>query len=149
MNSPPPLPGSVPAPVPAQKSNGGKWVLIGCGGCLGLIVLGAVFSIGIYFAAMQVIQKTDVYGDALKRVQNSDEVQAALGTPITTGWAFSGSVNYNNDSGNANFTVPVNGPKGGGSLNVKADKKAGAAWQYATLEVELPDGHKVDLRGPP
>ena len=147
---PPPIPSSGPPPVPAPKqSSGGKWVLIGCGGCLGLIVLGALFSFGIYFAVMQVIQKTDVYGDAMKRVQNSAEVQTALGTPIATGWGFSGSVNYTNDSGNANFTVPLTGPKGEGTLAVKADKKTGAPWQYATLEVAFPDGHKVDLRGSP
>lgn len=149
MDSPPPFPSSVPPPLPAPKSSAGKWVLIGCGGCLGLIVLGVILSFGVYFAAMKVIQKTDVYGDAIKRVQNSAEVQASLGTPITTGWSFSGSVNYNNDSGNASFTVPVTGPKGEATLNVKADKSPGAAWKYSTLEVEFPDGHKVDLRGPP
>ena len=124
-------------------------MLIGCGGCLGLVVLGVAFSVGIYFFAMSVIQKTDVYADAFKRVQNSAEIQGALGTPITTGWTFSGSVNYHNGTGDANFTVPVTGPKGEGTMVVKADKSSGAAWQYAVLEVRLPDGRKVDLRGPP
>ncbi|MCF7787975.1 MAG: cytochrome c oxidase assembly factor 1 family protein [Prosthecobacter sp.] len=149
MDSPPPFPSSVPPQIPAPKSSAGKWVLIGCGGCLGLIVLGVLFSVGIYVVAMRVIQKTDVYEDAFKRVQNSAEVQAELGTPIETGWAFSGSVNYKNGSGNAEFTVPVTGPKGEGSMNVKADKSSGAEWKYSTLEVEFPDGHKVDLRGTP
>ena len=123
-------------------------MLLGCGGCLGLVVLGAVFSVGIYFFAMNVIQKTDVHADAFKRVQNSAEVQAALGTPIETGWTFSGSVNYSNDIGDANFTVPVTGPKGEGTMVVKAHKSSGTEWQYAVLEVQLPDGRKVDLRGP-
>lgn len=147
MNSTPPLFDSVPPPLPAQKSSAGKWVLLGCGGCLGLVVLCAAFSVGIYFFAMNVIQKTDVYADAFKRVQNSTEVQGALGTPIATGWTFSGSVNYSNDIGNANFTVPVTGPKGEGTLVVKAHKPSGTAWHYAVLEVQLPDGRKVDLRG--
>jgi hypothetical protein len=124
-------------------------VLVGCGGCLGLIVLGVIFSVGAYFVALQFIQKSDVYQEALKRVQNSAEVQAALGTPIATGWSFSGSVNYSNGAGTASFTVPVTGPKGEGILAVQADKKPGAAWQYSTLEVGFPDGHKVELRGPP
>lgn len=136
----------MPAPT---KSSGGKWVLIGCGGCLGLIILGALLSVGLYFGVMGVIHKTDVYADAFKRAQNSPEVQAALGTPISAGWMFSGSVNYVNGSGNANFTVSLSGPKGDGALNVKADKKSGGDWQYSTLEAELPDGHKVDLRGGP
>ncbi|OYW77424.1 MAG: hypothetical protein B7Z37_04080 [Verrucomicrobia bacterium 12-59-8] len=150
MDSPSPFPSSVPPPIPAPKGSGGKWVLIGCGGCLGLIVLSAVFSFGIFFFSMQVIQKTDVYAEAFKRAQDSAEVQAALGTPITTGWSFSGSVNYNNGSGYAKFTLPVTGPKGEGILTVNADKSSGAAaWQYSTLEVEFPDGQKVDLRDAP
>ncbi len=145
----PPFPPSVPAPAPAPKSNGGKWVLLGCGGCLGLIVLGVLFSIGAYFAAMKLIQKTDVYEEALKRAQNSAEVQKELGTPIETGWSFSGSVNYRNGAGDASFTVPMTGPKGEGLLSVQADKKSGAGWHYDTLEVAFPDGKKVDLRGGP
>lgn len=137
----------MPAP---QKSSGGKWVLIGCGGCLGLIVLGVVFSFVMYFVAMGVIQKTDVYAEALKRVQNSAEVQKELGTPIAVGWTFSGSVNYNNGVGSAAFNVPVTGPKGEATLTVKANKPAAATpWQYSTLQVEFPDGHKVDLRDAP
>ena len=136
----------MPAP---KKSGSGKWVLIGCGGCLGLIVLGVIASVAIYFAAMNVIKKTDVYETALKRAQNSTEVQAALGTPIETGWTFAGSVNYNNGSGRADFTAPVTGPKGEGTLTVKASKSSGTAWEYSTLQVEFPDGKKVDLRGAP
>lgn len=143
--NPPPIPPIAP-PVPVQRSNPGKWVLVGCGGCLGLIVIGAAFSIGVYFFAMSVIQKTDVYKEAFKRVQDSAEVQNALGTPITAGWTFSGSVNYTNGSGMSNFTVPVTGPKGEGTLTVKADKSPGTGWQYEVLEVQLPDGRKVDLR---
>ncbi len=136
----------MPAP---KKSSSGKWVLIGCGGCLGLIVLAVVASVAIYFAAMNVIKKTDVYETALKRAQSSSEVQSALGTPIETGWTFAGSVNYNNGAGSADFTAPLTGPKGGGTLIVKADKSSGTAWQYSTLEVQFPSGSKVDLRGAP
>ena len=152
MESPPslpPFPSSTPPPIPAKKPGARKWVLLGCGGCLGLIVVGAIFSFGIYFAVMNVIKKTDVYAEAFQRAQNSTEVQAGLGTPITTGWAFVGSVNYKNNSGTASFTVPLTGPKGEGTLSVKADKSAAAPWQYSTLEVAFPDGHKVDLRGKP
>jgi hypothetical protein len=147
---PPPFPASVPPPAPAPKSNAGKWVLLGCGGCLGLIVLGVLFSVGVFFFTMGVVKKTDVYGEALKRAQNSAEVQKELGTPIATGWSFSGEVNYKNGAGTASFKQPVTGPKGEGTLKVEAEKKPGAAaWQYSTLEVEFLDGHKVDLRGAP
>lgn len=147
MNPTSPFP-AVPPPVPPKPSNPGKWVLIGCGGCLGLIVIGAALSVGIYFFTMSIIQKSGVYEQAFKRVQESAEVREALGTPIEAGWTFSGSVNYTNDSGTANFTQPVTGPKGEGSLRVKASKASGSDWQYEMLEVVLPDGRRVDLRGP-
>ncbi len=146
---PPPFPSSAPPPLPVQKSSAGKWVLIGCGGCLGLIVVSVVSSVILFFFTMNVIKKTDVFEDAFKRVQNSAEVQQALGTPIANGWSFSGAVSYANGSGTANFTVPVTGPKGEGTLIVKAEKSPGAAWEYSTLEVQFPDGKKVDLQGRP
>lgn len=145
---PPPFPDSPPAQAPAQKSSAGKWVLLGCGGCLGLILVSVVISFGVYFLAMGVIQKSDVYAEALKRTENSVEVQKELGTPIAPGWSFSGSANYNNGVGDANFTLPVRGPKAEGTLRVKAHKSSrAAAWEYSKLEVELSDGKKVDLRG--
>jgi len=149
---PPPSPfsGVSPAPAPLQKSSGGKWVLVGCGGCLGLILVSVVISFGVYFLAMEVIQKSDVYAEALKRAENSAKVQKELGTPIAPGWSFSGSANYNNGVGNADFTLPVRGPKAEGTLRVKAHKASkAAAWEYSTLEVEFPDGKKVDIRGGP
>lgn len=146
---PSPFPNVAPVPAPAPKNSGGKCLLWGCGGCLGLVVLGAVFSAFVFLSAMSIIKKTDVYSEAFKRAQDSTEVQQALGTPIENGWSFSGSVNYNNGAGAADFTVPVSGPKGEGTLKVKADKSAGGEWQYSKLEVELPDGRNVDLRGGP
>ncbi len=124
-------------------------MLIGCGGCLGLIVLSVIGSVGIFLFTMSLIKKSEVFEDAFQRVQNSAEVQQALGTPITTGWSFSGSVNYKNGSGTADFSAPVIGPKGEGTMVVKANKSSGAAWQYSTMEVEFPGGNKVDLSGSP
>jgi hypothetical protein len=145
-----PFPNAAPVPAPAPpKSSGGKCALFGCGGCLVLSVLGVLASVGLFFFAMNVIKKTDVYAEAIKRVQNSAEVQKDLGIPIESGWMFSGTVNYNNGAGSAAFTAPVSGPKGNATLKVNADKSSGAEWNYSTLEVEFPDGHKVDLRNTP
>lgn len=135
--------------MPAQKSNTGKWVLFGCGGCLGLLALGAVAFAAIIYFAMGVIKKTDVYADAFKKAEQSAEVQAALGTPVETGFMFQGNVNITNGAGTADITVPLSGPKGEGTMKVKASKSPGGPWQYSVLEVQLPDGKAVDLRGAP
>ncbi|MBE2285230.1 MAG: cytochrome c oxidase assembly factor 1 family protein [Prosthecobacter sp.] len=147
MNAESPFP-NAPPPLPPKKTGAAKWVLVGCGGCLGLIVLGAVLSAVIFFFATGIIRETDVYSHAFKRVQESAEVKEALGTPIKAGWTFSGSVNYNNGAGSADFTLPVTGPKGEGTLNVKANKASGSPWKYEVLEVQLPGDRKVDLREP-
>ena len=149
MDSTPPIPGSVPPQIPAQKSNAGKWVLFGCGGCLGLLALGVVAFAAIFYFAMGVIKNTDVYADAFKKAEQSAEVQAALGTPIETGFMFQGNVSITNGAGTADITVPLSGPKGEGTMKVKASKSPGGPWQYSVLEVQLSDGNKVDLRGSP
>ncbi|MEZ5384534.1 MAG: hypothetical protein R3F13_03355 [Prosthecobacter sp.] len=72
METPPSIPGSVmppPAPAPAPKSGGGKWVLIGCGGCLTLLVLCGLFAAGIFWTVSGAIKSSDAYQEALKRAQ--------------------------------------------------------------------------------
>lgn len=145
----PPVP---PAPPPGPSSSGKskKWILFGCGGCLGLIVLGMLAAGGFFFFVMGVIKKTDVYADSLKKAQNSAEVQAALGQPVEAGWMMQGSVTVNNGAGTADFSIPLSGPKSEGTLIVKADKPAGGAWQYQALEVQVTGtGQKIDLRSQP
>src|SRR5688572_11539403 len=89
-----------PPPAPLPKSGGRKWIVLGCGGCLTLIVLGLLAFAGIFFFVIGVIKKTDVYADAVKVAQQSAEVQTALGSPVEAGWLLQGSVNYNNGAGN-------------------------------------------------
>jgi hypothetical protein len=144
--TPPPPPASG---YPAPKSGGGKkWVLFGCGGCLALIVLGAIAVGGLVFFVFGAIKKSDVYADALKRAQSSPQVQTALGTPIEDGMWVSGSVNTTNDSGHAELTSPLSGPKAQGALVLKADKAAGGPWTYSVLEVQVTGGEKINLLEP-
>ena len=47
-----------------------------------------------------------------------------LGTPIETGWQFTGSIKINGPSGSADFGAPLHGPHGRGTLYVTATKSA-------------------------
>lgn len=150
MDTPPPIPSPVlpsSSPLSAPKSGAGKWVLVGCGGCLTLVVLGMLGFAGLFWTVTTAIKSADVYQEAFERAQQSPQVQEALGTPITTGWMFEGSINYVNGAGTAHFTVPLNGPKGEASLVAEADKKAGEAWHYSVLEVRVPGRAAIDLNG--
>jgi len=129
----------------STEGGGGKWVLIGCGGCLTLVVLGVLLFAGFVWSVMGAIKRADVYQVAFERAQQSPQVQEALGTPVTTGWMFEGSIKYANGAGTAHFNVPLSGPKGEGSLVAEADKKSGEPWQYSVLEVRIEGREAIDL----
>src|SRR5262245_51618992 len=104
--STPPFPQATP---PKQKN----WWLIGCSGCLGLIVLGMIAGGVIFFGVVKVIKSTEPYKTALAGATNSAEVQEELGTPIEAGFMPQGSVNTNTSDGStvetADLTIPLKG----------------------------------------
>jgi hypothetical protein len=115
-------------------------------GCLVPIVLGfgvVMLVVSLVFGA---IKSSDPYTQALARAKASDEVRAVLGEPIQPGYFVSGNFNVNGSSGNADFSIPLSGPKGSATLYVTATKAAGR-WQFTALEV-APKGAdaRIDLR---
>ena len=139
MSQPPP---PVGAPPP-KKTN---WVLIGCGGCLGLIILGAIAGVAIFFGVLKVIKSSDAYQTALNGAVNSPLVQEELGTPITAGMMPQGSVNTTNDTGNADLTIPISGPKAEASIHYRATR-ANSVWTVSEHKVTVKgSGKEIDLQ---
>lgn len=136
-------------PPTAAKTSPTTWVLLGCGGCLTLVVIGALCFAGFFWLVMGVVKDSDVYTEANRKMQASPEVQEVLGAPVEPGWMFQGSVAIKNGAGTADFSVPVSGPKGSGTLVAKATKKAGGLWQYSVLEVQVDEGGTIDLKDVP
>jgi hypothetical protein len=96
------------------------------------------------------VKRSNAYTQALARVQADPQVSDKIGRPIEPGWFISGSVNVNGDSGDANLSIPISGPKGKGKIYVVSKKSAGL-WQFETLQVEV-DGlaERIDLlQAPP
>ena len=87
-----------------------------------------------------------VEAQALARAKASDEVRAVLGEPIQPGFFVSGNFSVNGSSGNADFSIPLSGPKGSATLYVTATKAAGK-WEFTTLEL-APKGAeaRIDLK---
>ncbi len=102
-----------------------------------VLVFGAVA--GSIAFGLNSMKSTAVYQDAVTAASNNAEVIDALGQPIDTGMFFSGSVNVNDSSGDAEISIPLSGPNGKGTLYVQAVKTAGN-WEYTILEVAI-DGH--------
>lgn len=133
---------------PAPKSGGKKWVLFGCGGCLGLIALGIAGVVGFVFVVLGAIKQTDAYKIALSKAQNSPALQAAIGTPIKENF-FSpmGSASTNNGAGEANIILTLEGTNGRAAVvTATASKPAGGEWQFSVLNAKVaPSGPDIDL----
>jgi hypothetical protein len=114
-------------------------------GCLSLIVLFAAFVGSILLVATTAMKSSDAYKEAVAKAQANPEVVEALGTPITTGFFTSGSVNTSGSSGDAKLSIPLSGPKGKATIQVEAKKSAGE-WAYSKLVVEVENPQKqIDL----
>jgi len=142
---PPPRTAPPPPPPPAKKSGCWKW---GALGCLAVIVIGAI-GIGVLVVfVFGAIKSTDVYKEALSRAQNDPRVIAALGSPIKSGFFLSGNVNVNNNNGTANFSFPISGPKGKGSVHAVATRDS-SGWHYSELTATPDGGSTINLMSSP
>ncbi len=147
---PPPIPSELPPIPPAygppQRSGGGlPWVFWVGGGCLTLLVLAGL---GGYFAFKGVfgmLEKSPPYQDGLARAQQSSEVRQALGAPVETDGMMSGHINKNNDTGDADFTIPLKGTKNKGVLHIVSEKESGQNWAPQVLEVTVEAGPPINL----
>jgi hypothetical protein len=142
MSMQPPPPMSYDEPPPKKETN---WWLIGCGGCLGLVLLGAIAGGLIFMGAMKKVKSSDAYAYALSSVQGSPEVQEKLGTPIVAGKYAAGTYQDSNETGSAGFFFQVQGPKSGGKA-IYAAQKQGGKWQVISLVVVVDaTGETIEL----
>lgn len=134
---------------PPQQGGGSKawlWAGLGCGcGCLLLALLFFGSTLGLVLFGFSLIHQSDAVQLPLKVAEQNAEVQDELGTPLELGYLFQGNIDFDNDSGNANFTIPVKGPTGTGELKVKAETVNGD-WVFERAEIRLNRSSKrIDL----
>jgi cytochrome oxidase complex assembly protein 1 len=129
-------------PLPAKPTN---WAIVGCAGCLGLIVLLALGFGALMFFGIKAVKGSTVYTTALQAAKDSPAVREELGMPITEGAFPTGSVQIVNDQGTADFIIPISGPKGSGKIHYAAVRENGKwhATEHAVL-IEH-DQRKIDL----
>lgn len=113
--------------------------ILACGGCFAVIG-GAVFG---------ALKSSDPYKEGVAKAKASPAVRDALGEPIQEAWYVSGNLNTQTtngvETGNADLTIPLSGPKGSGSVHVVGQKNAGT-WTYSTMDATLPgQNHPVNL----
>jgi hypothetical protein len=137
-------------PAPGWWSRNWKWfVPTGC--CLGtllcLLLAVAVFGLSIFGLISGVsaaLKSSEPYKVAVARARADNKVTAALGTPLSEGFP-SGSVNTNNNAGDADLSIPLEGPKGKGTIYV-VGTKSGGTWTYSKMSVTITgSGESIDL----
>jgi hypothetical protein len=121
-----------------------KWVLpVGCLTPLVLCCGGVAIIASVIFGTLK---SSDVYTEALAAAKSNDEVKALLGEPIEAGMWVLGEITLQNNSGSANLTIPISGPKGSATVDAAATKVAGK-WTFSVLEVTADDGNThINLR---
>jgi hypothetical protein len=120
-----------------------KWFV--ATGCFTILVLFLVFVASIVIIVFGAIKSTDPYKDALARAKIHSAVIEALGSPIKEGFFVSGNTNVNGAAGEADLAIPISGPKGKGTIYVKAAKSLGR-WTYSDLIVEIQaTRNRIDL----
>ncbi|MCB1037479.1 MAG: hypothetical protein KDD47_26850 [Acidobacteria bacterium] len=117
-----------------------------CLGCVALpLLIVTILGGGAFFLA----RSAGVYQEALAMVKEDPRAIELLGEPIETGWQFNGNIQAGDRGGEAEFSVPISGPKGSGMLEVEAKKVAGE-WQYEQIRIVPDDGGvPLDLVGGP
>ena len=120
-----------------------KWfVPTGCLTMLALVAGGIFLILSLVFGMMK---SSDAYKQAMVKVRASTAVSAALGTPIKESFFTTGSVNVSGPSGRAELAIPISGPKGSGTVYVKATK-SGGKWSFTKLLVAIDEADiTIDL----
>ena len=113
-------------------------------GCLTLLLLIGIFATVLLTIILGSFRSSDVYKQAIARATASPEVRDRLGEPIKPGWFISGQMNVSNNTGNANLSIPITGPRAKGLIRVIAAKNG--TWTFSVLQV-IVDGRSetIDL----
>src|SRR3954447_15527694 len=116
----PPGYGNVPPPRRSWWSRNWKWAVpVGCLGSLAVCGGGiTIFFFVIYGAITGAIKSSDAYEQGMAAARANQEVVAALGQPIESGFWVSGNIDVNGSSGNVEVSIPISGPKGSGTLYI-------------------------------
>ena len=104
-------------------------------------------------ALIGAMKSTDVYKGAVGFAKADPRVAKALGTPLDDGLVQGNISTFSSssggDTGRANYTISISGPKGKGEIRAVA-KKSGTTWTFSTLVLVVEGtGEKIDLNDGP
>ena len=115
-----------------------KGLFFGCGGCATLGLLVFVFIGGIFYFIFSGVRSSEPMQRTLRAAQASPEMRDLLGEPISLGLMFTGSVNWENNTGSADVKVTLNGPKGSATVHTVGTKAPASPWIFSKMQTITP-----------
>ena len=120
------------------------WV-VPVGGCLTLIIIFFVFLGSVIFGVSKAFTSSTPYQDALIKAQEDEYIVQVLGEPIETNGIMQGELNFKNNTGMADISIPIKGPEGEARIYVVGTKQ-NDTWTYSELYVIIEEtNEQVDL----
>jgi cytochrome oxidase complex assembly protein 1 len=113
-----------------------NWKWLAAVACVFMLAIVAGFVFAVMMFVLRLMQSSGSYTQALVRARQAPALLEKLGTPIDAGLLMSGNISEKDDTGIANLAIPLAGPKGEGTLHVRATKSSGV-WTFSRLDVEM------------
>jgi hypothetical protein len=126
-----------------EQNRTSPWVWVGVG-CAVLVVGAVAFVAFIGIVVVGAMRSSTPYQDAMERARTDPRVIEALGSPIEPGLFISGTINTKNQSGDADLSIPISGPRGKARIHVVGTKDSGR-WSYSKMVVTPEKGDVIDL----
>lgn len=124
-----------------------KWV-VPTGGCLTIIIAISFISYGVYKATDFFSENSSLFAfvGVIQEVQQSEEVQTALGKPIRFDDLQDDTYDPTGDQNNLDLSFEIQGQDSDASVRVIADKTEDG-WDYTTFTVTVKEtGKIIDLK---
>ncbi len=120
-----------------------KWLVpVGC--LVPILVCGGLIAL-IFGLLNTAIKSSEPYQHALAQARAHPDVIKLLGQPIEPGRIATGNIHLNNDAGDADLYLTLNGPNRSAIVHVMATK-VGGVWNYSMITLTPHGGgDQIDL----
>jgi hypothetical protein len=103
------------------------------------LVFFLLFVAFILFCSFGLLRNSDPVRLALAKARTNASVLEQIGQPIHEGWLVKGKLHTTDTSGHAELSIPIDGPKGKGAIDLVADKNL-STWSFSKLQVAPENG---------
>lgn len=114
---------------------------------IGLVAVLLLVSGGVFYVVEHGFTESRPYRESLARLRESPSAVARLGSPIEPGRFVTGATDSAGVAQKLELSIPVHGPKGGGTLRVSGEEREGT-WSYAEMTLSVGE-ERLDLLAAP